>query len=80
MTTSLDFTGPIQANDYNHAPDHAAISSTKYINNMKRKAAEIEDKTSQIYNSNLGNLPAEAKALIPSEDIIKKTSRNQRAK
>lgn len=55
MTTSLDMTNPVPANDHNHAPDYAAILATKCINNMKRKAAETEDKPSQLYISNLAD-------------------------
>ena len=73
-------TDPVPANNHYHAPDYAAIASTKCFTNMKRKAAETEDKPSQIYSNNLDDLPAEAKALLPSEDIIKKPLRNQRAK
>ena len=70
MTTSLDMTDPQPANDHNHATDYAAIAATKSLNKMKVKAAETEDKPSQIYSSNLVELPAEAKALLPSEDVI----------
>ena len=80
MTTSLDMTDPAPANDHNNAPDYAAIAATKCLNKMKRKAAETEDKPSQIYSSNLDELQTEAKALLPSEEIIKRTLRNQRAK
>lgn len=80
MTTSLNMTDPVPANEHNHAPDYAAISATKCITNMKRKAAETEDKPSQIYSNNLHDLSAEAKAVLPSEDTIKRTLRNQRSK
>ena len=80
MIISLNMTDPVPANNHNHTPDYAAISSTKCINNMRREAAETEDKPSQIYSNNLNGLPAEAKALFSSEDIIKRALLNQRTK
>ena len=80
MTTSFDITDPASTTDHNHCPDYAAISATKCINIMKRKAAETEDKPNHIYTSYMDGISAEAKMRIPSENTIKTKLRNQRSK
>lgn len=60
MTTNFDMTDLVPTKNPNHAPDYAALASTKYLNNMKTKAAETEAQPNQIYNNNLDDLPAEA--------------------
>ena len=80
MITQFDMSAPRAANDHNHSPDFAAIECAKCIDKMKRKAADTEDKPNQIYSSSLRELPSEAKRLLPCEEVIKRTLRNQKAK
>ena len=65
---------------HNHAPSQNAVSVSKCVANMKRKAATSEDAPGQIYSSHITELTAEEKASLPNSDTIKRTLRNQRSK
>ena len=80
MTTNLDMQDPQPAATHNHAPDENSVAATKCLTSMKQQAKSTQDKPSVIYAQGVTEATAETRSVLPSEDIIKRTLRNQRIK
>lgn len=63
---------------HNHPPSHERVAVTVARVAMKQRAQTTRENPGQIYTDELVNLPADARAVMPQADVVKRTLRKQR--
>lgn len=80
LKTTLNKTDPNLANPHNHAADAEGTKVVQCVQTMKEKAKDNGVKPVQIFAEGVSKLESSTKARMPSEEVVKRTLRNQRSK
>jgi len=79
LLTDLDLVGdPTSGQQHNHPANVVEIAVTKVRACMKRKATTTREKSSQIFIEAVATCDENIRAMLPNEDVCKRTIRSQR--